>query len=194
MTVSTRNRLLAAAQAVIAEDGWAAATTRRVAERADLAPGLVHYHAGTIEQLRRDAMLDGIQSFFAQSLEGIHAPAPGGPADVTVVSDWVRALIDLDRPSPKREQSIRLLQESLVLADRDEQLRTRIAGLVARYRMAVADGLAVLGVREPLGTAATIAAITDGVLLQKMLDPDLDLTPIIASIEDLIASRRPPSQ
>ncbi len=54
---STSERLAAAAVQLIAEDGWAAVTTRRVAERAGVNQGLVHYHYGSVAALRREAAL-----------------------------------------------------------------------------------------------------------------------------------------
>lgn len=180
---STKNRLLVAAQAVIADEGWAAATTRRVAESAGVNPGLVHYHAGSIEELRREAMLEGVRAFFAGSLDGASTDAS--------VGEWVRALIDFDPANRERARLARLLQESLVVAGRDIALRTSIAAMLTHHRAAVADALVARGVVDPQGTASTIIAIIDGALLQRILDPGLDLAPILVGIEALVAARQP---
>ena len=53
----TRARLLSAAASLIAERGWSAVTTRAVAERAGVNQALVHYHFGSIDNLRREAVM-----------------------------------------------------------------------------------------------------------------------------------------
>lgn len=183
-TVSTKSRLIEAAQAVIADEGWAAATTRRVADYAQVNPGLVHYHVGSIEQLRREALLAGIDSFFSGSIVAL--PEPDAP-----VGSWVRSLIDLDLDGPEQTRSARLLQESLVLAGRDAELRDRIATLLVTHRETIAGVLASRGVADPDGAASTISALVDGALLHRMLDPSLDLTPLLANVERMLGARHP---
>jgi len=46
-----------AAAELIAERGWGAVTTRMVAERAGLRPGLVHYHFDSVTDLLIDSSL-----------------------------------------------------------------------------------------------------------------------------------------
>ena len=70
---STRQELIAAAQQLVVDGGWEIVTTRRVAERAGVSPGLVHYHVGSIEGLRRAAACEGARSLlegpFREALE-----------------------------------------------------------------------------------------------------------------------------
>lgn len=47
----TRAAILDAAEAIMREDGYAAVSTRRVAERAGVNLGLIHYHFGTMDDL-----------------------------------------------------------------------------------------------------------------------------------------------
>lgn len=49
----TRIVILDAAELLMLEEGWAAVTSRRVAERANLGSQLVHYHFGTMDDLLR---------------------------------------------------------------------------------------------------------------------------------------------
>jgi AcrR family transcriptional regulator len=51
----TRARLMDAALESIADHGWGAVTTRMVADRAGLRPGLVHYHFTSVNDLLIDA-------------------------------------------------------------------------------------------------------------------------------------------
>jgi AcrR family transcriptional regulator len=47
----TRTAILDATESIMREEGYAAVSSRRVAERAGLQPSLVHYHFGTMEDL-----------------------------------------------------------------------------------------------------------------------------------------------
>lgn len=47
----TRDAILDATEALMREEGYAAVSSRRVAERAGLRPSLVHYHFGSMEDL-----------------------------------------------------------------------------------------------------------------------------------------------
>ena len=48
---ATRQRLLKAAVALVGEVGWNGVTTRLVAKRADVSPGVVHYHYASVTDL-----------------------------------------------------------------------------------------------------------------------------------------------
>ncbi|WP_231991179.1 TetR/AcrR family transcriptional regulator [Mycobacterium ulcerans] len=77
----TRAALMAAAVAVIAERGWGAATTRMVAERAGLPPGLVHYHFASLNDLLIDAALQAAREEAAQVLDGLAGDSPSQGID-----------------------------------------------------------------------------------------------------------------
>lgn len=55
MATTARDRLLEAATAVLVEEGYAGTSARVVAARADVAPGLIYYHFGDLDQLLADA-------------------------------------------------------------------------------------------------------------------------------------------
>lgn len=166
-------RLLDATEAVIAEEGWTAATTRRVAERAGVAQGLVHYHADSIDALRREATLRAIRRFFDQPLAAYDATVEGA-------GTWVAQLLSPGQGGKSHERELRLLHESLPAAGRDELLRAEIAALLGGYRERIASILEAQGYPRAGASAlaATIAATVDGAVLQRSLDPQLDLAPI----------------
>ncbi|MFC7618017.1 TetR/AcrR family transcriptional regulator [Actinokineospora soli] len=66
---ATRDRLLSAALALIPEVGWSAVTTRAVAERAGVKPGLVHYHFPTVPDLLTAAALTFCTDFATHWLD-----------------------------------------------------------------------------------------------------------------------------
>lgn len=54
---AVRARLLTAAAELISEIGWTAVSTRVLAERAGVGPGLVHYHFDSLQALLRQAVM-----------------------------------------------------------------------------------------------------------------------------------------
>jgi AcrR family transcriptional regulator len=177
-------RLLDATEAVIAEEGWTAATTRRVAERAGVAQGLVHYHADSIDALRREATLRAIRRFFDQPLDAYEPTVEGA-------REWVAQLISPGSGGKSQDRELRLLHESLPAAGRDELLRTEIAALLGGYRERIASILEAQG--HPRASASalavTIAASVDGAVLQRSLDPKLDLAPIAEVLATAVLAR-----
>ncbi len=181
---NTRERLLRAAQEIIAADGWAAATTRNVAQRAGVNQGLVHYHVGSIHTLRREATLQGIRAFFAEAVAR-------RPTDRDGLLPWLSAQIDAgveERPAlsqgtdAERRMLTGLLHESLTASARDDLLREAIASLIDEYRVQLADTLASCGIAEPEEGAALIAAAVDGAILHRALQPQFDSTLIVQSL------------
>jgi AcrR family transcriptional regulator len=179
-TASTSQRLIAAAQALIAEDGWASATTRKVAARAGVNPGLVHYHVGSIEALRRTAILDGIRVSFAATSAAIER------ADsATEVVDAVGTML---REVSGEDPHVRLLHESLVASMHDVEIRSAIAALLAQFRATTTARLETTMAPDPTATAATIVAVIDGAILQRSIDPSLDVEPIIRGLRSLLGA------
>src|SRR5215218_10063879 len=56
-----RRRLVQAARELVPERGWAAVSTRTVAERAGVAPGLVHYHFASLQALLAEAAVGAMR-------------------------------------------------------------------------------------------------------------------------------------
>lgn len=185
MSGDTRDRLLAATRTVIAAEGWGAVTTRRVAEVAGVGAGLVHYHAGSVAALRRDAVLDVLSETFGGAMAE-------GPASAEDVEAWLRRLLLLPTAgSPAvTPETLRLLHESLPAAAHDEALRETIAELLRRYRAGLTEHLRTVGLAEPEATAALLAALVDGALLQRSLDPRLDLEPVVALLSTQLRAVR----
>ncbi|MBG0564563.1 TetR/AcrR family transcriptional regulator [Actinoplanes aureus] len=156
-----RARLLRAATELIVERGWTATTTRVVADRAGVAPGLVHYHFASVQALLREAALDTARGLTAQI----------GPmlAGTRSAGDTVDLLFRaLDGYSGTDPASV-LLVEAYLAATRDDQLREALAGVITDFRRELAERLADHGVPGPETTAAVVAAAVDGVMLHRSL-------------------------
>ena len=72
----TRAAILDATEDLMREEGYAAVTSRRVAERAGLKSQLVHYHFGTMDELFLEAYRRNEQRHFARHVKMVKSPHP----------------------------------------------------------------------------------------------------------------------
>jgi Bacterial regulatory proteins, tetR family len=114
-----RLRLLGSAAELIAEHGWAAVSTRSLAEHAGVTPGLVHYHFFSLQALLRDAALGTISDLLS-SIETIFENALTFDAGVDLLLGSLDAYTGTDPTSL-------LLTETYLAATRDETLRNELS-------------------------------------------------------------------
>ncbi|TYB66202.1 TetR family transcriptional regulator [Nonomuraea sp. PA05] len=165
---ATRRRLLDAAVALVPEVGWGGVTTRLVAERAGVAPGVVHYHFASVTDLLIAAGL----GFTAALLDQLAAEL-SARQDVGEAVDWL--LAELSRYSGTDPASL-LVVELFLAATRLPELRSLLGEQVGRFRATVASWLTERGYRgDASAAAAMLAASVDGIMLHRALDPGLDL-------------------
>ncbi|MFJ1710855.1 TetR/AcrR family transcriptional regulator [Streptomyces sp. NPDC088260] len=174
----TREKIIEAAASLIPELGWGDVSSRRVAERAGVNTGVIHYHVGSIGELRRIAAVGKIRTFFLDRID--EALSQEDPA--VAVETMLRALAAND----PRDPELLLLYESLVAASRDDQLRAEIAASLAELRQRLCDWFAARGVAHPLTVAVTLTAAIDGYLLQRSLDPSVEPGPLIDGLVALV--------
>lgn len=173
-----RLRLLSTAAELIAELGWAAVSTRTLAERAGVAPGLVHYHFPSLQALLRDAAM-GMISDLLSAAEAMLDNARTVDAGIDTM------LASLDAYTGSDPTSL-LFTETYLAATRDEVLRRDLAALVAEFRRQLSRWLAVHGASAPDDTAAVLAAAIDGVMLHRALDPQLTSSVVAPLMKRLV--------
>lgn len=183
---ATRSRLLAASADLIVERGWGAVTTRAVAERAAVNQALVHYHFGSIGNLRRESVVARL---------------------VPAVQGLVDELLD-DRPLPEsiprvmrlidafdlRTESGVLMAEAMLQATRDRDVAEAFAGVMGawdemlgpRLRIAQQRGVVRADIPAERLTSA-LASFLDGYLIQRMAQPDFDADAAAETLKALIA-------
>jgi len=126
--------LLDAAEQLLIEEGYAAVTSRRVADRAELKPQLVHYYFRTMEDL---------------FLAVFHRRAEDGLAVLTTALQSPQPLWALWRFSTAPEAT-RLTMEFMGLANHRKALRAEIVYYAERFRQeqnkAIADALRQHGI------------------------------------------------
>ncbi|MER5381156.1 TetR/AcrR family transcriptional regulator [Streptomyces sp. NPDC002688] len=162
---ATRQRLLAAAVACLAEHGWAGSTVSVVAERAGVSRGAAQHHFPT----REDLFTAAVEYVAEERSTALRALFPDGPADRRVV---VTALVGL-YTGPLFRAALHLW----VAASNEDQLRSRVTELEARvgresHRIAVD----LLGADESCpGVRETVQGLLDmarGLGLANLLTDD----------------------
>ncbi|WP_345214877.1 TetR/AcrR family transcriptional regulator [Georgenia halophila] len=161
-----RRRLLDAAVELISERGWTAVSTRIVAERAGVAPGLVHYHFASVQALLSQAATAAMRET-TRSLGPTLARARTPQEAVNLLARSFGSSTGTDPMSV-------LFVETYLAATRDPELATAVAETIAAFRSQLAAWLAEQGVPDPAATAAVLGAAIDGLVLQRGMDPELD--------------------
>ncbi|KAB8187707.1 TetR/AcrR family transcriptional regulator [Microbispora catharanthi] len=180
---TTRQRLLGAAAALIAEVGWGGVSTRMVAERAGVAPGVVHYHFASLPDLLIAAST-GVARAMLEELTGRLAEQPDPETGV----EWL--LGELSRYTGTDPASL-LIVEMYLAAARLPDLRDRLHEIVADSRARVAAWLRERGhyagrPGDAEAAAAVLVAAVDGLVLHRGLDPDLDLTALAGPLRAMV--------
>lgn len=175
---------MTAAAALIPELGWGRVTTRAVAERAGLPHGAVSYHFRGKQELLIEATTFAFQQ----------AVPVGDFAASTGIDDLIDLiavqLADRDAIDPALPG---LMFEAMREAERDPALRERMGAMLTQYRELIVR--VVQGEQErgavvttvPAGAIATLlGAAGDGLLLNALLDPELDVLAALDALRVLL--------
>ena len=166
----TRPRLLEATVEILLERGWGGVSTRVVAERAAVRPGLVHYHFGSIDDLRREAAITTLRAVVEPFIEMAQVLAP-----VEVMDAIADASVDEFAPGTPVTN---LLYEVLPVTVRDRELQEALADVLGRFRVLFAASIRrhhPHALVDPEILAELVAATIDGLQLHLLADPGLDL-------------------
>lgn len=106
-SVTTREAILNATEAIMVEEGYMAVTSRRVAERAGFKSQLVHYHFGTMDDLLVAVYERSEKDFLRRHLKALSSSNP------------LRALWELSI----HPQRTRLAQELIALSNHKASIR-----------------------------------------------------------------------
>ena len=169
-----RRKLLDAATELIAERGWTAVSTRVVAERAGVAPGLVHYHFDSVQALLIEAATTQMHDM--ATMVGPALAQASTPAEALGL-----LMASLDPYTGTDPTSI-LFVETYLAATRDPNLHATVAGLLQEFRTQLADWLRQHGIPDPDTTATVLGAAIDGLVMHRAMDPTVtgaSVTPVL---------------
>ena len=179
----TAQRLVAAARRLLARGGYEAVTVEAVAAEAGAYRDSVRYYFGG-----KAAFLAAVVDSLAhdQSLNA-YAETRSLPAG----DQRVHSMVASDRRLVDDRDGFRDFFALLPYVLQDDELRRRVAALYGWYRDLYVDGIddSRAG-RDPgrlRGLASLMVAMTDGLAVQKLLDPTgVDLEPLFALWEDIV--------
>lgn len=179
----TRQRLLAATAELVQEVGWGSVSTRAIAQRAGLPPGLVHYHFPSVGDLLVDATLPVLTDAIDEMAALLEA-ADDVPAGIDGLLGMLAGYA-VDQPVS------RLAAEAFLAAPRVPRLRTELAALLARARVLLVDWLRRHGYGRGAEPAAIVlAAAFDGLVLHLAVDEQLDLAAAAEALRALATGER----
>lgn len=174
---STRQRLLTAAQAVIARVGWAGASSRTIAAEAGVNLALINYHFGSKAELLH-AALDA-------AVLRLESEAPPPSSRRHPLEDAVSSAEHI-----AEHMEARVLLAACVEATRDPALARIVTEKLAALRAMV---LAMIGGRRSdTGLATLVAAALDGLLLHRAIDPGTDVQGAARALGKLLLHMHPP--
>jgi AcrR family transcriptional regulator len=162
---AARATLVRAATELIPELGWGSVSTRVLADRAGVPPGLVHYHFASVADVLAEAAVGTVREL----LDGVLAEL----AELPPRDGVVRLFRAVDALSGTDPASL-LVAEAYLAANRDERLRAELHEQLHRFRAGVGAWLAGHGVADPGAVAALLAAALDGLVLHRALGPAPD--------------------
>jgi len=191
-----RTELINAARSVIAKEGVAAATTRRITQEAGLPHGAFHYWFSGKEELFEELIAEVIREL-KEGVATAVSSTEGGP-DASL-RDHLRAAFDVVRRDEQVEPGRQLaMYELTALALRTPALRDMARRQYQTYRESTATmispWLAARDIEVPGGAEALgrlISVLFDGMVLAWLADPDgSDPDEVFTLIDTLISSHR----
>ena len=184
---TTRQKILSAAADLIAELGWPAVTTRRIAERAGVNNALIHYYFGTKDAL----LLEAASAMFTEEFAGPMTRMFTAPT----FSESMQAYVDYLRAIEEHGPAVIVTVEAMLRGVRDEAVRTWIEGLLGGARQMLEQLVVAAQKRgelpadlDPGGAAVVLAALMDGLVLYRLVFPDLDLDAVGSSLLGLMTA------
>jgi AcrR family transcriptional regulator len=187
-----RTELLAAARSVIAKEGVAAATTRRITQEAGLPHGAFHYWFSGKEELFEELIAEVIREL----KEGIAAAGTEDRSDASL-RDHLRAAFDVVRRDEQVEPGRQLaMYELTALALRNPALREMARRQYQAYRetttTVVEPWLAARDIDVPGGAEALgrlVSVLFDGMVLAWLADPEGSAPDEVFTLIDTLVSR-----
>ena len=183
----TARRLVASARTLLARGGFEALTVEAVAAEAGAYRDSVRYYFGNkaafiaavVDSLAHDQSLAAVAETRVQ---------PAGEERVHALVAGDRQLVD-DRDACR--DFFAIFPPVLL----DEELRARVAGLYDWYRDLYVGGMEGAGAEDDQrrrGLASLMVAMTDGLAVQKLLDPDgVELESLFALWEEILRPEFP---
>lgn len=166
-----RERLIAAGYRVLSEKGFEATTVKEVARVAGVSPGLFHYYFTSKEELLI-AVLREAGTRYGQTMRAVRTSAP--------TDQSLEAVVAAARERATQEPEwYRLRYELFALGLRNPTFLPVLGDLLATIRQMFARAFQEISgsdEEQAQALAAVTLACFDGLALQQLAQPDVDLT------------------
>lgn len=181
----SKGSLLEAAVVELAEKGWGGLRTREVADRAGVNKGLVHYHFGSMDNLRLEAV--------AMLMSGMVNEAAGSLLEAPTLAEGIRQFGGSLRGFGSDDPHGVVLMEAMIHIPRDERLGEMLLATLDLYQRAlrervetdVASGRLATDT-DPAGLAIALTAMLDGFVLHAYMRPEVDFAPAAEALAVLV--------
>jgi AcrR family transcriptional regulator len=178
--------ILDAAECLLVDVGYARITTRRLAERAGVNQGLVHYYFGSMEEV----LLQAVERFTSRLVERQRSMYA---SDTPFIEKWRAAMSFLEEDSDSGYQKI--LLELYALGWNNEAIRNRMKHVHEQWMNVLLpsfeDGLTELGVdKEKYPVEAIVSLVStfnQGIMLERLSGVDSGHRELLEMIERLLA-------
>jgi AcrR family transcriptional regulator len=181
----TAQKLLLAAKAIIANDGFHALTLNAVSTESGENKAMISYYFGNKAGLVAAVLDSVIHDEYIASQDRMKDVKP---------QDRCQKLIEEMRRMDTASEEFRVFFELLPHVLRDETLRRRIALLYRWYWSLKLDWLGLPGgagaLDDPdlLGLTQLLSAVIDGLAVQLAIDPELDLANPYRVLQEMLAA------
>lgn len=182
---ATRAALLDATEAVMREEGYAAVTSRRVAERAGLKQQLVYYYFLTMDDLLQATFRRKTERALAR-LEGVLASDTPLHSLWRFLSDPADAVLSMEFTALSNH-NVLIRAEMTEYSERIRRLQTEAVGRVLRDQAVIADGW------SPSVVTFIIHCVSQILAWEGSFGMSEAHAPTKACIEDLMARLEPAS-
>lgn len=184
---SPRGALLDAAERLLVSDGYAAATTRRIAEGAGLNHGLIHYYFGSMEEV------------FVQVLERftkrlIDRQREMYVRDIPFLEKWRAAMAYIDEDASSGYQKLWL--ELQAIGWNKPELRERVANVNAAWRAVLTEAFNAAAKeygleRSPFPVDSLVSLVmtfNQGLILERLSGVNDGHASLLANIDEWLSS------
>jgi AcrR family transcriptional regulator len=186
-----RALVIKAAQEIIAEQGYAAASARTVAARCGISPGTLTYHFPSMDSLLGAALREASIGYTTSAIRSARS--------FPRAHDRLMSLIDAALPSsPDASRNWRLWMEYWARASHSPELAElhseRYADWRSTFAEIIAEGVASGEFRrlDPVSAALTLVALLDGLGLQAVIgDTAVSVTIAHALLDEYVSSLCP---
>lgn len=182
---AVRARIIEATTQVVAERGYEGATIKEIARAAGITPGLVHYYFAGKDQL----LVEMLQEESRRYTAAMTALAKDAPCDELAT----RALAEPRERVKRQPQWYRLRAELFAEALHNPAIAPGTRELLAGGRAGIAEvAHRALGKKagDPQALAAVLLACFDGLALQVLIDPSVDLDAAYSVLTRMVTALR----